>query len=321
MATGIDPATVRLQAAVSRPVLPAWIWSPDGEEIWMLDVGEDRRPYTRAANIRTGDERVVTHVWGQFSRSRRYVLTEGREREAIRVHDRSTLTTWEVPRIGSRPLPNPAETHLAGSLWHLGAQQPFTTPADVVRTRLDGGDRHVVARVLGGVAGWRADGMLLVIGRDSLEAATTLRVVGPAGELEREWPLGRRVRTARVSPSGRHMTFAVVLDERGRNGQFAIDLFSGRQRTLPSRMSLRWMPDESGLLAVSLRRRAGHPFRIWRLAAPTFHLEGALTDPDHHNVDMEVLDWRISPTGDALAFRTPREAHLHVVTWERSPAN
>ena len=320
MATGIDPATVRLREVVSRTVLPGWIWSPDGGEVWMLDVGEDGLPYTRAVNIETGDERVVTHVWGRFSRSRRYVLTAGQQREAIRVHDRSTLATWEVPRIGSRPLPNPAETHLAGSLWHPGAQQPFTTPADMVRTRLDGGDRRVVARVLGGVAGWRADGMLLVIGRDGLDAATTLRVVGPVGELEHEWPLGRRVRTAQVSPSGRHMTFAVVLDERGRNGQFAIDLFSGRRWTLPSRMSLRWMPDETGLLAVSLRRSPGRPFRLWRLAAPKFHLEGALTDPDLHNVDMEVLDWRISPAGTALAFRTPREAHLHVVTWERTQA-
>ncbi len=321
MATGIDPNTVRLREAVSRTVPPGWIWSPDGGEVWVLDVGEDGLPYTRAVDIETGDERVVTHVWGQFSRSRRYILTAGQEREDIRVHDRSTLATWEVPRIGSRPLPNPAETHLAGNLWHSGAQRLFTTPADVVRTRLDGGDRRVVDQVLGGVAGWRADGRLLVVGRDIPDAATTLRVVSPEGALEHEWLLGRRVRTTQVSPSGRHMTFAVVLDERGRNGQFAIDLFTGRRWTLPSRMSLRWMPDESGLLAVSLRRSPGRPFRLWRLAAPNFHLEGALTDPDLHNVDMEVLDWRISPTGAALAFRTAREAHLHVLTWERTQAS
>ena len=321
MATRIDPATVRLRAAVSRTVHPGWIWSPEGDEVWMLDVGQDGLPYTRAANILTGDERVVAHVWGQFSRSRRYILTAGQQRETVRVHDRNTLATWEVPRIGSRPLPNSAETHLAGTLWHPGAQQPFTTPADVVRARLDGEDRLVVAQVLGGVAGWRADGMLLIVGRDALDAATTLRVVGPTGELQHEWPLGRRVRVVDVSPSGRHMTFAVVLDERGRNGQFAIDLFSGRRWTLPSRMSLRWMPDESGLLAVSLRRAPGRPFRLWRLAVPGFYLEGALTDPDLHGVDMEVLDWRISPTGAALAFRTPREAHLHVLTWERIQAN
>ena len=321
MATRIDPATVRLYSAVSRRVHPGWIWSPDGHEFWMLDIDDTGLPYTRAVNLQSGGERVVTHAWGQFSRSRRYILTVGQQAQATRVHDRRTLATWEVPQIGNRPLPNPAETHLAGSLWHPGAQQPFTTPADVVRTRMDGGDRHVVARVLGGVAGWRADGMLLVIGRDGLDAATTLRVIGATGELEDEWPLGRRVRVADVSPSGRHMTFAVVLDERGRNGQFAIDLFSGRRQTLPSRMSTRWMPDESGLLAVALRRASGRPFRMWRLAYPKLYLEGALTDPDRHNVDMEVLDWQISPTGTALAFRTPREAHLHVVTWERNQAS
>lgn len=318
MATGIDPATVRLQAAVSRTVHPGWIWSPNGDEIWMLDVDDAGLPYTRAVHVQTGDERVVSHLWGRFSRTGRYILTAGQQRETVRVHDRNTLATWEVSRIGGRPLPNPAETHLAGSLWNSGAQAPFTHPADVVRMRMDGGDRRVVARVLGGVAGWRADGMLLVIGSDSLEAIAALRVIGPEGQLHEQWPLGRQVLAANVSPSGRHMTFAVILDERGRNGQFAIDLFSGRRWTLPSRMSLRWMPDESGLLAVSLRRGPGRPFRLWRLAAPTFHVEGALTDPDLHNVDMEVLDWRISPTGAALAFRTPREAHLHVVTWERT---
>lgn len=321
MATGIDPATVRLHPAVSRTVHPGWIWSPDGDEVWMLDVDEAGLPYTRGVNIQTGDERVVTHAWGRYSRSRRYILAAGQQPQATRIHDRRTLATWEVPQIGSRPIPNPAETHLAGRLWHPGAQQPFTTPADVVRTRMDGGDRHVVARVLGGVAGWRADGMLLVIGRDSLDAATTLRVVSPVGDVEQEWPLGRRVRAVNVSPSGRHMTFAVVLDERGRNGQFAIDLFSGHRWTLPSRMNTRWMPDESGLLAVSLRRAPGRPFRLWRLAAPNFYLEGALTDPNRHTVDMEVLDWRISPSGAALAFRTAREAHLHVLTWERARAN
>ncbi len=318
MATGIDPATVRLDPVVSRAVPPGWIWSPSGDEIWMLDVDDAGLPQTRAVNVQTGDERVVTHVWGQFSRSRRYILTAGSQPEATRVHDRITLATWEVPQVGSRPLPNPAETHLAGSLRNSGAQRPFTHPADVVRVQLDGGHRQVVAQVLGGVAGWRTDGMLLVIGRDSLEVATTLRVIGPEGALHDQWTLGRRVQTANVSPSGRHMTFAVVLDEPGRNGLFVIDLFSGRKRPMPSRVSTRWMPDDSGLLSIPLRRAPGQPFRIWRLAFPKLYLEGALTDPDRHFVDMEVLDWRISPTGTALAFRTPREAHLHVVTWERT---
>lgn len=321
MATGIDPATVRVQAAVSRPVHPGWIWSPDGDEIWLLDVDDAGQPYTRAVHLQTGDERVVSHLWGQFSRTGRYILTAGQQHETARVHDRNTLATWEVSRIGSHPLPNPAETHLAGSLWNSGALAPFMYPADVVRARLDGGDRQVVAHVLGGVAGWRADGMLLVIGGDSLEAETTLRVIGPEGDLHEQWPLGRQVLAANVSPSGRYMTFAVVLDARGRNGQFAIDLFSGRRWTLPSRMSLRWLPNESGLLAVSLRRAPGRPFRLWRLAVPGFYMEGALTDPNRHEVDMEVLDWRISPSGAALAFRAAREAHLHVLTWERAGAN
>ena len=321
MATGIDPATVRLRPAVSRTVHPGWIWSPTGDAIWMLDVDDAGLPYTRAVHLQTGDESIVSHLWGRFSRTGRYILTAGQQHETARVHDRNTLATWEVSRIGSRPVPNPAETHLAGSLWNLGAQAPFMYPADVVRTQMDGGDRRVVARVLGGVAGWRADGMLLVIGSDSAEASTTLRVIGLEGEGHEQWPLGRQVLAASVSPSGRYMTYAVVLDERGRNGQFAIDLFSGRRWTLPSRIDTRWMPDESGLLAVSLRRRPGRPFRLWRLAVPKFYVEGALTDPDQHNVDMEVLDWRISPTGTALAFRTPREAHLHVVTWERAQAN
>ena len=320
MATGIDPASVRLQPAVLRTVHPGWIWSPNGDEIWMLDVDDAGLPYTRAVHLGTGDESIVSHLWGRFSRTGRYILTAGQQHETARVHDRNTLATWEVPRIGSRPIPNPAETHLAGSLWNSGAQAPFMYPADVVRTRMDGGDRRVVARVLGDVAGWRADGMLLVIGSDSVETETTLRAIGPEGEEHEQWPLGRQVLAANVSPSGRYMTFAVVLDERGRNGQFAIDLFSGRRWTLPSRMSLRWMPDESGLLAVSLRRRPGRPFRLWRLAVPKFYVEDALTDPNLHNVDMEVLDWRISPTGAALAFRTAREAHLHLITWERTQA-
>ena len=320
MATGIDPATVRLHEAVSRPVPPGWIWSPSGHEIWMLDVDEAGLPQARAVHIQTGDEWVVTHEWGQFSRSRRYILTAGSQPESTRVHDRITLATWELPRTGSRPLPNPAETHLAGRLWNPGAQLPFTHPADVVRMQLDGSHRKVVARVLGGIAGWRTDGMLLVIGRDSLEAATTLRVIGPEGELHDEWTLGRRVQTANVSPSGRHMTFAVVLDEPGLNGLFVIDLFSGRKRAMPSRMSTRWMPDDSGLLSIPLRRGPGQPFRIWRLAFPKLYFEGALTDPERHIVDMEVLDWQISPTGTALAFRTPREAHLRVVTWDRTTA-
>ena len=132
------------------------------------------------------------------------------------MHDRITLATWELPQTGSRPLPNPAETHLAGrptAPWRPTAVYP--QPADVIRMQLDGSHRQVVARVLGGIAGWRTDGMLLVIGRDGLEAATTLRVIGPEGELHDEWTLGRRVQTANVSPSGRHMTFAVVLDEPG----------------------------------------------------------------------------------------------------------
>ncbi len=317
MATGIDPSTVELRAVVSRAVHPGWVWSRQGHEVWMLDIDSSGLPCTRAVDIQTLDERIVVDTWGWFSPSRRFALSPGATPDVTRVYDLATSQTWDLAQLGSRMVPNLTESHVAAVVRPPGAQPPFTNPADVVVAQIDGAERRIVGRVLGGIGGWRADGALLVIGRDNMESASSLRVIGLDGELRSEWPLGQRVRTADVSPDGTHMTFAVVLDEGYRNGLFVIDLFTGHQRRLPSRINARWMPDVSGLLAVALRRPAGQPFRIWRLAFPRLYLEGALTDPERHDVDMESMDWQVSPSGTALAFRSARDAHLHVVTWER----
>lgn len=318
MATGIDPATLAVRSVVQRPVPPGWIWSRHGRELWMLHIDSGGHPCTQAVDLQSGAERIVADRWGNFSSSGRFVFSLGATAGALSVYDLDALRSWDLADLGVHVVPNRSESHVAAIVRPPSQRPPFTFPADVVVAAIDGSDRQLLGQVLGAIGGWRADDSVLVIGRDHLAATSTLRVMGLDGTLQAEWPLGRRIRSTEVSPDGRHMTFAVILDEPHRNGLFVIDLFTGYQRQLPSNMNTRWMPDGRGLLAIAWRRRPGKAFQIWRVAFPQLYIEGALTDPACHDIDMESMDWQVSPNGDALAFRTVREAHLHLVTWERN---
>lgn len=317
MATSIDSATLAVRSVVPYAVPPGWIWSRQGHELWMLHIDSRGIPCTQAVDIQSGAERTVTDRWGNFSPSGRFLFSLGTTAEAMRVSDLETFDSWDLAHLGVHVVTNRSESHVAAIVRTPGERPPFTFPADVVVATVDGSDRQLLGQVLGTIAGWRADNSVLVIGRDHLAATSTLRVMGLDGTLRVEWALGRRVRSAQVSPDGRHMTFAVILDDPHRNGLFVIDLFTGHQRQLPSNMNTRWLPDGSGLLALALSRREGKSFQIWRVAFPQLYIEGPLTDPDRHDINIESMDWQVSPSGNALAFRTAREARLQILTWER----
>ena len=315
MGTGIDQSFVQCRLLVARSVAPDWIWSHQGDEIWMLDATDSGVLRTRAVGVYSGSERIVTDRWGQYSPTRRYVLAPSQRPNVTIVHDTSTSEQWELPRLGIQAKFNPKETHLADMAWESGSQPSSRSPADLIVARINGHNRRHLMRTYGAVIGWRADGALVVVGHDTSTDESTLRILSIEGQLKAEWPLGWRIRNMDISPNGTHMTFAVILDKPSRNGLFVINLFSGRRRAMPSRMSTRWLPGEEGLLAIPLRRAARNSFQIWRIAFPDLYVEGALTDPDKHQIDMETMGWQISPSGTCLAFRTPRNGHMIVVTW------
>ena len=75
------------------------------------------------------------------------------------------------------------------------------------------------------------------------------------------------------------------------------------------------MPNESGLLLIPSRRGKARSFVVEELSFPPKGVGQPITDPRRHHIDLESFDWKISPSGSALAFRSARDLRLHSLTW------
>ncbi len=297
------------------PVSTGWLWSLDGTELWYYHKPDAGPAGTWAVDATTGRARHVDGRWGDFSPSRRYILIADHALGRTTVHDRQADTSWVLWPTGGRLVPSPDETEVAfGNRWQ-GIDPPWMRPADLYRMDIEGSERVRLGTTIGSPLGWRSNGRLLVVGRDTLDDPAVLREFDRDGATTAEWVLGQRLRGLQLSPTGRYLAYADVLGPEGPGGQFILNVDTGHRAPLYGPASLRWLPDESGALVIPGRRLRGSPFRVWRLRAPELTIDQPLTDPDVQRIDMEWFDWRISPAGGAFAYRSAHKLDLRVVRW------
>ncbi len=311
MATGLSPVAVIRAEVVRQPVSLGWFWSANGREIWYFDKPADGPAGTWAVNPPTGAQRLVSELWGEFSPSRRLIIRDGTSAQSTVIHELGTGAEWMLDRTGEGVVLSPDELEVAFGVRVPGSDPPWMRPADIYRARLDGAERTLLARAIGGVVGWRNDGRLLVVGSESLDKPRTIRALDPDGTPQAEWRLGMRVRNLQLSPSRRFLAFVVVFDAPVANGQYVLDLVSGTRSRIPGPSSVRWLPDESGLLIIPTQRRRGRGFELWRVSFPELRQEEFVGD----RIDLESFDWRVRPDGWAIAYRAPRSLHLRTLAW------
>ncbi len=296
---------------------PAWLWSRSGREVWFYHRPNAVEAGTWAEHLTTRHRRRVTRHWGHFSPSRRWAAQPSTRTRRGAVIDLHEGASFDVGMTGQL-LFQPSETLLATTMRRPGADNPLMRPSDVEVLRLDGTERRRIGTIMGrGAVGWVDDGRIALLGRASPSTPTVLRVVDLDGHPWREWALGARVRELLLSPSGRFAVYTAILGGPGENGQFILDIDSGRRTAIAADApaSVRWMPDESGLVLAPMRRNAAGGFDFWLAPlpwrGPTVRLTAGVTPP----VRMELFDWQIDPRGNALAYREERTLRLHVLRW------
>ncbi len=297
------------------PISTGWLWSRDGTELWYYHKPTAGPAGAWAIDVASGRPRYVDNRWGDFSPSRRYIFVPDSARRRTTVHDRQTGTTWDLSPTGERMVPSLDETEVAFSIRWPGSDPPWMRPANLYRMGIEGTERVPLGTTIGSPLGWRGNGRVLVIGRDTLDDPAVLRELDRDGATTAEWVLGRRVRGLQLSPTGRYLAYADVLDPGRPGGQFILNVDTGQRSALYGPASLRWLPDESGALVIPARRPPDSPFRVWRLRVPEFTIDQPLTDPAVHRIDMESFDWRVSPNGGAFAYRSARTLDLRLVRW------
>lgn len=315
MAEHLSPPPVSHTIIRAGPISTGWLWSRGGTELWYYHKPDAAPAGAWATDVATGRPRHVDDRWGDFSPSRRYIFAADSTRRRTTVHDRYADIAWDLSPADERIVPSPDETEVAFGIRWPGSDPPWMRPANLYRMDIKGSERVPLGTTIGSPLGWRTNGRLLVIGRDTLGAPAVLRELDQDGATTAEWVLGRRVHGLQLSPTGRYLAYADVLNPERPGGQFVLNIDTGHRSALYGPASLRWLPDESGALVIPARRPPDSPFRVWRLRVPEFTIDRPLTDPAVHRIDMESFDWQVSPAGGAFAYRSARTLDLQLVRW------
>jgi len=295
-----------------------WLWSPTGHEIWFFDRPTADRAGTWAINLKTGGKRRVASEWGRFSPSRNLIAQPDSSSQSVRLTDRSAGKDWTLNRVSEDLHFQPSETLIATTQVRIGAEHPAMRAVDILVMDRTGDRRHRIDTIIGNIAGWINDEEVAIVGRPNLHDPTVVRIVDLSGKTQKEWPLGTRVHNFDLSPSGRFASFTTILDQRGANGHFLIDLDSGHQTRLDAPMSLRWLPDESALIVLPIERNDAGSFEFFYAPLPWSGPSFSLTTELNHRILMESFDWSISPSGQMLAYREARRLRLRIIDWSES---
>ena len=292
-----------------------WIWSSDGSEIWYFNRPDTETSGTWAENIHTRRRRWVSPYWGQFSPSRNCIVRTNSDRRKTAIIDLVGRRRLTINSSIDQLSFHPSEQLFAVTRRRPGTEHPSMRPCDIEIMHRDGSTGPHIATLLGKVAGWVSDDLVALVGRQNLSGPTILRVVDTAGNPWREWELCPHLRDFQLSPSGRFASYTSVFASSGENGQFILDVDSGRRTAVQTPSNVRWLPDESGLIYLTTQRNAAGGFDFWFAPLPWSKPTLCLTERMDDPVRMESFDWKISPRGNALAYRTERTLRLHTIVW------
>ncbi|MBM4438340.1 MAG: hypothetical protein FJ029_14200 [Actinobacteria bacterium] len=317
MAGSLVPTGLRIRPLLRHGVTSAWVWAPDGAAIWYYHRPSADTAGTWAVNVTTGLASRLTPIWGDFTRSGRLAFVWNPQAQATTIHELASGASWNLAPSAPDLVADADERRIAYSVMVPGADPSFVRPARLYVADLDGSGRTLVGKLIGGVTNWTSRGELLSVGREALDAPTMARIVGLDGTVQAQWPLGKHVQSARLSPHGRFLAYTSAFDAPDSTGPYVLDLRSGVRRALPLEGSVRWLADERGLLVIPMRRRTSDAFQVHHISIDDLTVE-PFTDPHAHPIDLEFFDWKLDPTGSALAYRQARTGELRVLRWGRT---
>jgi Tol biopolymer transport system component len=227
----------------------------------------------------------------------------------------SSETAWEVPSEGQPVFVSPGQKRVA---WQKSNDDlPFERRTTQVWVAdLDGSVPQMVAELpRGGFSGWISDDVLLLSGRESLDAQeqvlfTHSLVDGSSVELAR----GERLRGGLLSPDGRWLAYFVALDDDpAQNAVWLVHTDgSERHKLEPDLFGAYQWRDTYRLLIVPFQLEATS-HEIWEFDANTGQVR-RLTEPSLTPFKIANGDWTVSPDGRQVAFIESQDRNIWLLT-------
>jgi Tol biopolymer transport system component len=181
---------------------------------------------------------------------------------------------------------------------------------------LDGSDSQMVADLArGGFSGWISDDVVLLSGRESLEAKEQVIFTLSLSDGDRvELARGKQLRGGVLSPDGIWLAYFVALDEDpAQNGIWLVSTDGLERHELERDLfgAYQWR-DTNRLLVIPFQPDAvSH--EIWEFDASTGQTR-RLTNPDLTAFKIANGDWTVSPDGRHVAFVESRDHNIWLLT-------
>jgi Tol biopolymer transport system component len=233
---------------------------------------------------------------------------------------------WTVPAQGRTVRISPDRSQIAWSITNADLE-PERQVAAIWVAKLDGSAARQVATLpRGGVSGWISDDVLLVSGRESLQAQEqTLSALSLADGATTELARAERLRGQVLSPSGRWIVYYTTFDaDPSKNGMWLVRTDGSERRQLDRTLfgAYQWRgcldpcgPNDDRLLVVPFDPAAAYHHFVE--VNPATGDAKPLTDPAATPFKIANGDWRVSPDGRYVAFGESSDRNIWVIELPR----
>lgn len=298
-------------------------WSPDSTEIRFIDKPADTSP-VGIWGVPLGQplaEPVLVSERIELSTALPDYLIET-DGDTTTIERLADGERWAVPAQGRTVRISPDRKRIAWSITNADLE-PERQVAAVWVANLDGSEARQVATLpRGGVSGWISDDILLVNGRESLQAQEqTLSALSLADGSTTELARAERLRGQVLSPSGQWIVYYTTFDpDPDKNGMVLVRTDGSERRQLDRELfgAYQWRgcpgpcgPEEDRLLVVPFDPDTA--FHRLVEVDPATGDATPLTDPAITPFKIANGDWRISPNGRYVAYVESSDRNIWVI--------
>jgi Tol biopolymer transport system component len=319
-----EPPTPTLHQLTEGGCCTQPFWSPDARQIFFIDkpaadapVGiwgvDVTQPMTKP--------QLATQRIASYTPDLAFVVEVSRTTTTIeRLTAPLTGTvaaSWTAPAGGRSVSISPGRTRVA---WQVGDDRLIAQPERQVNqvwiAKLDGSDaRALITLPRGSLSGWITDDVLLLSGRESLQAREqVLWAYSLTNGQKVELARGEHLRVGSLSRDGSWLAYMITMDQdQARNGLWLVRTDGAVQYKLAPDLfgAFQWR-DGHRLLIVPFRPDAtSHEFMEFDANTQTAR---RLTDPAVTPFKITNGDWAVSPDGRQVVFVASQDHNLWLLT-------
>jgi len=281
----------------------AFGWSEDALRVRFLDSRAGVSGWW-SVDTATADPRFETAQMGYESPSGRFLsLAEGTW-GAVRVLDRDTGESTLLRNVGGEIRFSPDETRIVFSILQAGFGLPWNRSATTYVADADGSNQVALGATVGSVVAWLPDGeSLLVRARRGQDDNRGLWLMDASNGMLTLLLSADHLRSVRLSPDGTRVAYVRALESNPNlAGLWVLDLETLATTRMSVSGSYAWHPSGDGLIVIPARTSSKEMHTLWWLDVRDGEAV-ALTDPESAPLRISNLNWALSPSGNAIAYR------------------